>query len=53
MNTLLINIQDVVDFADLSVQITEQKYNQYIIMSQNRFLSNLIGSSCLAGLEER
>ena len=53
MSTLLINIQDVRDFADLSVNITERKYNQYIVMAQERFLKNLIGSTCLTELEER
>ena len=53
METPLINIQDVIDFADLSVNIKEKKYNQYIIMAQDRFLCDLIGVECLEGLIER
>jgi len=53
METPLINIQDVIDFADLSVNIKEKKYNQYIIMAQDRFLCDLIGVECLEGLIDR
>ncbi len=53
MITPLINIQDVIDFADLSVNIKERKYNQYIIEAQNRFLSKIIGEDCLSGLVDR
>lgn len=53
METPLINIQNVVDFADLSVNIQERKYNQYILMAQNRFLSEIIGLDCLDGLVDR
>ena len=53
MSTPLINIQDVIDFADLSVNIKEKKYNQYIISAQERFLSDLIGVDCLNGLIDR
>ena len=38
MNTPLINIQAVKDYADLSVNVKERKYNQYILEAQNRFL---------------
>lgn len=53
METPLINIQNVVDYADLSVNIAERKYNQYILMAQNRFLSEIIGGDCLDGLVDR
>ena len=53
METPLINIQDVRDYADLSVNVKERKYNQYILMAQNRFLSNIIGATCLDELVER
>jgi len=53
MSTPLINIQAVKDFADLSVNIKERKYNQYIIMSQDRFLCDLIGVDCVDGLVDR
>ena len=53
METPLINIQDVVDYADLSVNIKEKKYNQYILMAQNRFLCEIIGSECLDDLVDR
>ena len=53
MSTPLINIQDVIDFADLSVNIKEKKYNQYIISAQDRFLCDLIGVDCLDGLIDR
>ena len=43
MNVPLINIQDVVDFADLDPNIQQRKFNQYIIMAQDRFLSSVIG----------
>ena len=53
METPLINIQDVIDYADLSVNIKEKKFNQYILMAQNRFLSAIIGIDCLSGLVDR
>lgn len=53
MSTPLINIQAVKDFADLSVVIKERKYNQYILMAQDRFLASLIGSDCVDGLVDR
>ena len=53
MITPLINIQAVSDSADLSSNISERKYNQYIIDAQNRFLSELIGIDCLDGLVDR
>ena len=53
MNVPLINIQDVVDFADLDPNIQQRKFNQYIIMAQDRFLSGVIGVNCLAGLVDR
>mgnify|MGYP003117027406 CR=1 FL=1 len=52
METPLINIQDVQDYADLSVTIKERKYNQYIIEAQNRFLSEII-PECIEGLIDR
>lgn len=51
--TPLINIQDVRDLLDLSNNVTEQKYNQHIISAQNWQLKDLIGSTCLQGLEDR
>tara|TARA_R110002153_G_scaffold64070_1_gene171670 strand:- start:506 stop:994 length:489 start_codon:yes stop_codon:yes gene_type:complete len=53
MNIPLINIKDVQNFADLSVGVNERKYNQYIIMAQERFLGELIGSTCMDDLIER
>jgi hypothetical protein len=53
MNIPLINIQDVVDFADLDPNIQQRKFNQYIIMAQDRFLSGVIGVDCLTGLVDR
>ena len=52
METPLINIKDVQDYADLSVTVKERKYNQYIIEAQNRFLSEII-PDCIDGLVER
>lgn len=52
METPLINIKDVQDYADLSVTIKERKYNQYIIEAQNRFLSEIM-PDCIDGLIER
>ena len=53
MNTTLINIQNVTDFTDLSANVEASKYNQYIIMAQDRFLVEVIGKECLKGLVER
>ena len=53
MTVPLINIQDVIDFCDLDPNIQERKYNQYIIMAQDRFLCDIIGSDCLSGLIDR
>ena len=53
MDIPLINIQDVRDLLDLSDNITEQKYNQHIISAQNWQLRELIGDSCVDGLEDR
>ena len=53
METPLINIQDVIDFADLSVNIKEKKYNQYIVIAQDRFLCDLIGIELLTELIDR
>ena len=53
MNTPLINIQAVKDFADLSVSVKERKYNQYVLMAQDRFLCDLIGVDCVEGLVDR
>ena len=53
MNVPLINIKDVQNFADLSVSVKERKYNQYIIMAQERFLAELIGTTCMDDLVER
>lgn len=52
METPLINIKDVQDYADLSVTIKERKYNQYIIEAQSRFLSEII-PDCIDGLIDR
>ena len=52
METPLINIKDVQDYADLSVTIKERKYNQYILEAQNRFLSEII-PDCIDGLVDR
>ena len=52
METPLINIKDVQDYADLSVTIKERKYNQYILEAQNRFLSEIM-PDCIDGLVER
>ena len=53
MEIPLINIQDVIDYADLSVNIKERKFNQYILMAQDRFLVDVIGAELLALLVER
>ena len=53
MDIPLINIQDVRDLLDLSDNITEKKYNQHIISAQNWQLRELIGDSCVDGLEDR
>jgi hypothetical protein len=53
MSIPLINIKAVRDFADLSVNVTERKYNQYILDAQNRFLKCLIGKTCLYELVDR
>ena len=52
METPLINIKDVQDYADLSVTIKERKYNQYILEAQNRFLSEII-PDCIDSLVDR
>ena len=52
METPLINIKDVQDYADLSVTVKERKYNQYILEAQNRFLSEII-PDCIDGLVDR
>ena len=51
MDTLLINIQDVRDLTNLSKNVTNEKYKQYIISAQNIQLKEIIGAQCLADLE--
>ena len=48
----LINIKDVQDTIDLSQNVDESKYNQFIIASQIKDLSELIGSGCVTELED-
>lgn len=53
MDTPLINIQDVIDLIDLSVNVTTKKYNQHIVSAQNWQLRDLIGDDCVEGLQDR
>ncbi len=52
MGTLLINIADVRELTDLSVNVKYTKYKQYIISAQNIQLKEIIGADCLKELEE-
>lgn len=47
----LINIKDVQDKLDLSLNVEESKYNQFIIAAQIKDLTYLIGEDCVADLE--
>lgn len=50
--TALINIQDVIDEIGLAKTVKESKYNQFIIASQVKNLTSLIGESCVTALED-
>lgn len=47
----LINIKDVQDQLDLSLNVEESKYNQFIIAAQIKDLTYLIGEDCVEKLE--
>ncbi len=49
--TELINIQDVIDEVGLAKTVKATKYNQFIIASQVKNLTSLIGESCVTALE--
>ena len=49
--TPLINIQDVIDEVGLAKTVKEAKYNQFIIASQVKNLTSLIGENCVTALE--
>ena len=49
--TELINIDDVVREIGLAKTVTAQKFNQFIIASQVKNLTTLIGSDCVDELE--
>lgn len=49
--TALININDVVEEIGLAKSVKEAKYNQFIIASQVKNLTSLIGEACVTALE--
>mgnify|MGYP003634343825 CR=1 FL=1 len=48
----LINIKDVQDQLDLSLNVEESKYNQFIIAAQIKDLTYLIGEGCVQEIED-